>query len=319
MKLQVFSRYNGDNETRFGDCIMLYNDNELVIYDCGHDRHAEEVLNFLGGRGNKRNAKISIIVSHNDSDHTKGVNKLLTELSKGWSDGSIYHQYNVTVYTSLYLKHARKVLSILDDGRRTLPATKEHILKYFDHIKEIVNLSEKLKFTIKDAVEETVIVAGICKLVGPNEDNFVTVVAKAIENKGTGQINGETVKNAASVQLACKLENENFALLCGDASPSYLPDLSSYRIVQLPHHGNYDSALEVFEKIPAASISEYTFIISDNTGNSKGGSDSLMANSSLKKGKVIRNTKNGNIIEIKAPIYASTQETSHSYGIWFGL
>ncbi len=35
--------------------------------------------------------------------------------------------YDVTVYSSLYLKSAKKVLELLDDGRRTLPATKQHI------------------------------------------------------------------------------------------------------------------------------------------------------------------------------------------------
>ena len=47
MKLRALSSYNGDSDTRFGDCILIYGDANLVVYDCGHDDHAREVGAFL--------------------------------------------------------------------------------------------------------------------------------------------------------------------------------------------------------------------------------------------------------------------------------
>lgn len=46
MKLKALSKYDGDVDTRYGDCIMLYDDTSLIVYDCGHSRHAEEVEDF---------------------------------------------------------------------------------------------------------------------------------------------------------------------------------------------------------------------------------------------------------------------------------
>ena len=58
--------------------------------------------------------------------------------------------YDVTLYSSLYLKSARKVLELLDDGRRTLPATKQHILETFDNIKDIVEKAQEYGFSIEN-------------------------------------------------------------------------------------------------------------------------------------------------------------------------
>jgi hypothetical protein len=41
MKLRALSNYDNDRETRFGDCILLYDNGNLVIYDCGHSRHKD--------------------------------------------------------------------------------------------------------------------------------------------------------------------------------------------------------------------------------------------------------------------------------------
>ena len=38
MKLKALSHYNGDTDTRFGDCIMISNSTQLIVYDCGHDK-----------------------------------------------------------------------------------------------------------------------------------------------------------------------------------------------------------------------------------------------------------------------------------------
>lgn len=78
MKLKALSHYDNDMDTRFGDCILLYDEASLVVYDCGHSRHAQEVEDFL----EKHSAikVVDVVVSHNDSDHTGGVCELLNWL-----------------------------------------------------------------------------------------------------------------------------------------------------------------------------------------------------------------------------------------------
>ena len=138
MKLKALSHYNGDMDTRYGDCILLYDSTSLVVYDCGHAQHAQVVEDLL--YKNALISKVHIVISHNDGDHIDGIEKLMEYLySKG---------YDVTVYSSLYLKSAKKVLELLDDGRRTLPATKQHILKTFDNIKKIVEKAQEYDFSI---------------------------------------------------------------------------------------------------------------------------------------------------------------------------
>ena len=168
MRLKALSHYNGDMDTRFGDCILLYDSTSLVVYDCGHNQHASEVEKFL--RKNTLISQVYIVISHNDSDHTDGVESLMEYLH---SNG-----YDVTVYSSLYLKSARKVLELLDDGRRTLPATKQHILETFDNIKNIIEKAQGYGFSIKNATVGTKVLSG--SIVGPTEDEFAAVVAQAM-------------------------------------------------------------------------------------------------------------------------------------------
>ena len=208
MRLKALSYYDGDKETRYGDCILLYSTDSLIVYDCGHARHVQEVENFL--TVNSLISQVYIVVSHNDSDHTDGIIELLEYLYN--------EQYTVTVYSSLYLKSTKKVLDILDDERRTLPATKERILKKFDKIRDIVEKAQKYGFAVKDATVNAKVAMGT--IVGPTEDEFVEVVAQAIEDDRVTIIEGETVMNAASIQLKCDLEDGKVVLLCGDASPS---------------------------------------------------------------------------------------------------
>ena len=168
MKLKALSHYAGDTDTRFGDCILLYDATTLIVYDCGNERHAEEVEKFL--KNNSLISEVHVVISHNDEDHTKGVITLFDRL---YDEG-----YDVTVYSSLYLKSAKKVLDILDDDRRTLKGTKERILKTFDHIKEIVEKAQEYNFTVKDAAVNTKVASG--SIVGPTEDEFVSNTSMVI-------------------------------------------------------------------------------------------------------------------------------------------
>ena len=308
MKLKALTGYD-EPKVNYGDCILLHNRNTIIVYDCGHVEHASTVIDFLESRTTITN--VHIVISHNDSDHTKGIDHLFDFLSDT--------THETTVYTSLYLKHVKKVLEILDDERRTPAATRERILKIFDNIAEIVENAQGHGFAVKNAVINTEICIGAL-IVGPTEDEFAEVVAKAVEtmnDDSTASIASETVMNAACIQLSCDLENDKTVLLCADASPEYLHNLGDYRVVQLPHHGKLASAETVFENISANIIGNYTFLVSDNTGDSNGGSDKLMS-SPICVGKDIRNTKNGKDIEIGIPVYPTIKTASEKHGICAG-
>ena len=281
MKLRALSHYGTDTDTRFGDCILLYDATTLVVYDCGHNDHAKTVEDFL--KASTFISTVYIVVSHNDSDHTAGIIGLLEYLSE--------NKYDVTVYSSLYLKSARTVLKQFDDGRRKLDATKEHILSTFDKIKDIVKKAEELGFGVENAIANATF-AG-CRIVGPTEEEFSEVVAKAIKDGEVSHIEGETVMNAASVQLKCTLDGQQNILLCGDASPSYLHNLDNYQLIQLPHHGKLDSATEIFKKLRDPYTKQ--FLVSDNTGSgaTSGGSDALVDYMRDEYMTPAHNTRNG--------------------------
>ena len=304
MRLKALSHYNGDTDTRFGDCIMISNSTQLIVYDCGHEKHAEAVGNFL--RNNTSVKEVHIVVSHNDSDHTDGIIPLMDHLA---SEG-----YETTVYTSLYLKHASEVEKLLDDGRRNKKSICDHILEIFNHIAEIVEKAQEYGFSVKDAIKGVTLATA--EIVGPLEDEFVEVVAMAIEEDGNGTINGETVMNAASVQLKFRLDNQNIVLLCGDAAPQYLKNLDSYDIIQFPHHGQYQDGVEILDCLGDASYSK-KYLISDNTGSGKtsGGSAELVDYMKEEKYEAAFNTLNG---VVSLPVKSASSSTS-SKGVRLGV
>lgn len=304
MKLKALSHYNGDTDTRFGDCIMISNSTQLIVYDCGHDNHAEAVGDFL--RNNTSVKEVHIVVSHNDSDHTDGIIPLMDYLA---SEG-----YETTLYTSLYLKHASEVERLLDDGRRNKKSICDHILEIFSNIAEIVEKAQEYGFSVKDAIKGVTLATA--EIVGPLEDEFVEVVAKAIEEDGTGTINGETVMNAASVQLKFTLDNQNKVLLCGDAAPQYLKNLNSYDVIQFPHHGQYKDGVEILDCLGDESYSK-EYLISDNTGSGKtsGGSGELVDYMKEENYKTAYNTLNG---IVSLPIQSTASSTT-TKGVRLGV
>lgn len=269
MKLRALSHYDGDMDTRFGDCILVYDSYSLVVYDCGHIRHAEVVEAFLKSR--PLISQVHIVVSHNDRDHTDGVCDLLE-----WLYGR--SSYIVRVYSHQYLKHVDKILKKIADGRRKEERLKEALLEEFNNIRAIIEAAEAFNFSVVEALSGTEV--GNCIIVGPTKEEFTDVAAKAIDKRvgdsiGEGQAQ-ETVMNAASVQLKCKLDSAEILLLCGDATPSYLQNLDIYDVIQLPHHGQLDDAQVIFETVKD-SYSK-TYFISDNTGSgsTSGGSEKLV-------------------------------------------
>ena len=218
MKLKALSHYDNDMDTRFGDCILLYDETSLVVYDCGHSRHAQEVEAFLEKHSVIK--AVDVVVSHNDSDHTGGVCELLNWLKDSG-------KYTVRVFTHQYLKYVDKILDTVDDGRRDRESLKKSLLEKFDHIKEIIETATDCGFDCVNAVPDTAV--GTCTIVGPTEDEFIEVAAKAIDSRESDNIGEgdaqETVMNAASVQLKCTLSG------------------GSDKLVDFMKKGKYDAAL----------------------------------------------------------------------------
>ena len=286
MKLKALSHYNGDLDTRFGDCILVYDSVSLSVFDCGHEKHAEDVELFL--LSNPYIRQVYVVVSHNDSDHTSGVCGLLKWLKDhGWC--------SVQVYSHQYLKHVDTILDKIDDGRRNRESLKKTLLAEFDNIKTIIETAQACGFTANEALKGTSV--GTCTIVGPTEDEFTDVAAKAVDNRENDKIGEghaeETVMNAASIQLKCKLDNAAIILLCGDASPDYLHNLDSYDIIQLPHHGQLADAQAIFQKLKGNSYNKH-YLVSDNTGSgaTSGGSDELVQYMKNEKYSPAMNTKN---------------------------
>ena len=65
--------YNDPSKNN-GDCILVDNGKELVVYDCGCEEHAERVFKYMRSHG-YRQAKV--VLSHNDSDHFDGIPYLI--------------------------------------------------------------------------------------------------------------------------------------------------------------------------------------------------------------------------------------------------
>lgn len=296
MKMKILSNYDNDKETRFGDCILLYDTSVLIVYDCGHEKHADEVGRFL--KKNTTINEVNIVISHNDSDHTDGVIPLMEWLSQG--------PYSVTVYTSLYLCHLDAIEEQLDDGRRNKKTICEDIIEQFDSINEIINKANELGIFAQDALKDTEV--HTASIVGPEEEEFVKVVAYAIENDGKGTIDGETVMNAASIQLTATLDNQKSIFLCGDASPEYMKDLNDYDVIQFPHHGQMDDAEAILDKLEDASYKK-TFVISDNTGSTNGGSDELVQYLKNNKYTDYYNSKDG-VIDLPKTVSSSGTKSS---------
>lgn len=286
MKLQALSHYQGDMKTRFGDCILLLDSNSLTVFDCGHEKHAKEVIGKL--KSTPAITEVNIVVSHNDNDHTAGVCHLLDWLKE-------QGRYAVTVYTHKYFEHVDEILEKVDDGRRTRESMERALLDEFDNITTIIETAEIYGFTTMEALEDTAV--GTCVIVGPTTDQFIEVAAQAVDSRVSDAVVGEhteeTVMNAASIQLSGKLDDGQSFLLCGDAHPDYLERLGSYDVIQLPHHGQMADAQAIFDQLsdPYSKV----FLISDNTGDGEnsGGSDELVQYMKDRNYSPAKNTKSG--------------------------
>lgn len=270
MILKVLSSKNyNNNDKNCGDCIIIDTGQKAIIYDCGCEEHARKVIKYLN---NNNYDKADVILSHNDSDHFNGLKTLI-------DNGKVS-----TITTVLLLKHIDDILNEIDDKRRTRESIKRQISEYFDNIYSLSGNN------LNDSLDETFSLDPCLNFVGPNYDYLLEAVAQALDNSETDLIDMETIVNAISVQVELIIGNHKI-LLTGDASYAAIEDkIREYDAIQLPHHGKCETAKKVFEK--NAGREDVIYIVSDNTGNSNGGSDELM-----KKciGRKIKNTKNEEI------------------------
>ena len=75
MKVKVLSSQQCEDENaNNGDCFILDDGRELVLYDCGCEDYANYVINYMKEKGYE---KVKIVLSHNDDDHFKGIPVLI--------------------------------------------------------------------------------------------------------------------------------------------------------------------------------------------------------------------------------------------------
>lgn len=258
------SKYE-NTEKNNGDC-MFFNDNgNMYVYDCGCEEHAEKVIKYAKDNGIE---KFDVILSHNDSDHFDGIDRLIEE-----------NMVN-SVITMLLLKHKGDILKRIDDKRRTKESVSEHILEKYANI---ASLSGKVKLVDGYEFENTENI----KFVGPDYEYMIDAVAKRLDGREGNELDGDTAVNATSLQFSIKC-GENNILLTGDATyESIKNNLDSHNIIQLPHHGKPKTAEKIFTHNSAREDRNFiTYLVSDNTGNTNGGSEELNA-----KGKKVKNTR----------------------------
>ena len=252
---------SGENK---GDCILIDTNSELVIYDCVCEEHANRVIDYMEKH---HYSKAKLVLYHNDADHFDGIPYLIEA-------GKISD-----VYTLLLLKYKDDLLEKINDKRITRDSLTRRISEIFANI---YSLSGKV--VLKNIFSDTFICNGI-SIIGPDKEYALDAVAKRIDNRQGDTIDKETIVNAVSTQVKVIVGTKNL-LLCGDSSYEAIKNkLSDFSLIQLPHHGKKEQADRIFEQKGSVGI---TYYVSDNTGNSNGGSDDLPV-----QGYNIKNTLKG--------------------------
>ena len=263
------SRGYKPQSSNYGDCILIDTGNVLIIYDCGSEEHAQRVEDYMAEHGYKQ---AIAILSHNDSDHYDGFPYLI--------DKKLISVF----YAQLFLKHKDEILKKLDDGRVTTKSLGERIKEDYDNIAELGG-----KVNLEDAIELGEIISSV-NIVGPDKDYALETVAKYLDSREGDTKDMESAYNAASVQVSV-LVNDRQVLLCGDAAFAAIEEkLADYSVIQLPHHGKGETADKIFEA-KSDVVFDTVYLVSDNTGDSNGGSHKLK-----RYGKKIKSTLDGDII-----------------------
>lgn len=267
MKVQFLSAkgYNDPSKNN-GDCILVDNGSELVVYDCGCEEHAQRVLDYMRQHG-YRQAKV--VLSHNDADHFDGIPYLIDR-------GAVS-----AVYTLLLLKYKDELLNRIGDRRLTRDSIARRIEEVYANIYSLGG-----SVALKDMFVDTNVASGIT-IFGPDKEYALDAVAKRIDNRESDNIDKETIVNAVSAQLSVVSGGKKL-LLTGDSSFAAIEDaVKTHNAIQLPHHGKLSQAEDIF----AVKDNSTIYYVSDNTGTSNGGSDDLRR--MHPRGHVIYNTLDG--------------------------
>ena len=281
--VKILSSKNYDEPSHnYGDCIIYVDGGTAIIFDCGSEEHAKRAIEILNSYGI---SKATVILSHNDDDHFKGIPYLI-------SKGKVNN-----LFTILLLKYKDELLDRIDDKRRNRNSIGNAITELYDNISKLSGT-----VTLKDVYKDESELPSEVKRIGPTLEYMLDAAAKGLDSREGNTIDGETVTNAASVQIQLSFNNQKI-LLTGDCAPEAIPkqiDLKEMDYIQLPHHGKATLAEKIFERVyPSNNV---TYIVSDNTGDSNGGSDDLNG-----KGKNIKNTKTIGDIEL-----ANTKQSSYT-------
>ncbi len=268
MEVRFLSAKNYEDPSKNnGDCIMINTGHELVLFDCGCEEHAKRAIEYMNAYGY---SKTKLVLSHNDADHFDGIPYLI--------DQGVVSE----VYTLLLLKYKDDLLDRVNDKRRTRESIAERIEEIYSNI---YSLSGKV--TLKDIFTDTIVATGI-SIPGPGKEYALDAVAKRIDSRESDHIDKETIVNAVSTQLSINFGYRKQLLLTGDSSFAAIEDsVKTHSAIQLPHHGKLSQAEDIF----AVKDNQTIYFVSDNTGDSNGGSDSLRKK--YARGKAIYNTVNG--------------------------
>lgn len=257
MKVKILSAKGyADKTANNGDCIIIDTGTKLIIYDCGCQEHAERVLDYMK---EKRYETADFILSHNDSDHFDGLPHLIEA-------GVIVH-----VYTLLLLKekYRKKILRLMGNYIKDETLIKRIKTEYDN----IYSLGDSV--SLEDALELPMVCSGV-SIVGPELDVALEAVAKHLDNREGNTLDGETIHNAICFQVRVTMDDGKYLLLCGDSSYHMAEaNLKTASYIQLPHHGKYEIAEKIFELKESRGELDTKYYVSDNTGSTNGGSDTL--------------------------------------------
>lgn len=289
MKIYVLSSQQcEDSNKNNGDCFVIDNSKEIVIYDCGCEKYADWVMDYM-----KENnySKAKVVLSHNDDDHFKGIPVLVD------------NEKASEITTVLLLKYVDDILDIIDDGRKNRESLKRQIKYTYDNIEQLSG------HNLQDAFENLEIAEGI-KISGPGKDYILNAAAKGLDTTDGDTIDSSTITNATSIHLEISVGNKK-VLLTGDSSFESVmkENLEEFKVIQLPHHGNADIGEKIFEE--TKDDLEKQYIISDNTGNSNGGSDKLDT-----KGYRVINTKEKGMLTLDENQISPNRKTIGNLGIY---
>ena len=268
--------YPDSNTVDYGDCIIIDSYDDVVVYDCGSSEHAYEVLNYMVENNIKN---VTVILSHNDDDHFKGIPTLI-KLGVVKSIKTFIPWY----HTDDILKRLEKPLSRAYVERR--------LKEMFSNISTI---DEDL---LEDIYENRSYNNADVICIGPDYDYVIDALVKRLNSEEGDQIDGESITNATSIQVSVKMSGYN-VLLTGDSTYESIDNIvRDYEYVQLPHHGKSEIAEQIWKK--KTGQINHMYFISDNKGNNNGGSEDTKT-----RGHIVKNTRTDGTIQIDDTSYST--------------